>query len=92
MVTQYIYSTLIVNETSLENDMPSYTMMYSLQDGCDLVLYIGTHGRLADHKIFRSNAVCLTIGLNVAVIWRENTLHCGTRLRTETDSGHTKEG
>ena len=62
----------LVNQIGLGNDMPSYTMMYSLQDGCDLVLYTGIHGRLTDHKIYGSNSVFLTIDPKVASIRSEN--------------------
>ena len=73
---------------------PSYSMMHSLTDGYSIVLYTGTHngGTTNDLLLCRNAAVRLILSHDMIVMWRENLLHSGAKLRNKTPSNNNRQG
>ena len=81
------------NPANLKNDMPmmpSYSMMLSLDDGYQLVLYSCTHNTdLSKLKVHRNSVLRIILGPNMGTMWHEALLHNASKSRINPTTGET---
>jgi hypothetical protein len=70
----------------MQTKMPSFSMIHSLHDGFNIVMYSGTHDqRNSLLKIHRKNGLRLTLRKHMLIIFHQGLIHAGGKSRKGKD-------
>ena len=79
-----------LNEENMKTDMPttpSYSMMHSLKDGFQIVMWCCTHNHKLGHdfKVHRNCKIRFILPKNMGILWHEGLYHGGSKSRNKPD-------
>ena len=85
-----------LNEANMKDEMPttpSYSMMLSLEDGFQIVMWSCTHNHKMskDFKVHRNCKLRFILPKNMGIMWHEGLFHGGSKSRYNHDGTATKE-
>ena len=79
-----------LNEENMKTDMlttPSFSMMLSLEDGFQIVMWCCTHNHKLGHdfKVHRNYKIRFILPKNMGILWHEGLYHGGSKSRNNPD-------